>query len=383
MKIAITHPYCWPSVRRGSEFMMDTLGRYLVRRGHDVVTISTDPAGAHVEHGEAGRRVLHGRAWHPLLGRLRIQPTHTFIPACIRTLLAEPPDVAVSFFYSDGFAAQRAARRRGFRTVQQINGAPMPWAFHRRFPPDRAMIRSVLRGSDCRIAVSRFVADLVADHWDVECDVRYVGQALDDFALGAGPPDGRPTILGVANFDVRHKGVRTLVRAFDQLRAKEPDAKLRLSGQMSAETRADVLGLVPAATRDAIEILGLGEPGDLPRHYREASVMALPSMWEPSGNVMCEAWMSGTPVVATNHGGLPEYVAPGVGILFEPETDGEETHNVDGLADALLRGLRLAEEDGVRERCRAHVARWSWENVGPQYEALYAGEAAQSTGEAA
>jgi glycosyltransferase involved in cell wall biosynthesis len=87
---------------------------------------------------------------------------------------------------------------------------------------------------------------------------------------------------------------------------------------------------------------------------------------------MCEAWMSGTPVVATNHGGLPEYVVDGVGYLFEPETDGEETSNFEGLADALLRGLRLSEEEGIRERCRTHVEQWSWEAVGPGYEALYA-----------
>jgi len=372
MKIAITHPFCWPSVRRGSEFMMDTLARYLVRRHHDVITVSTAPDGPREEDGISGRRILHGPAWHPLLGKLRIQPTHTFMPNCARTLMSLRPDVAVSFFYSDGFAAQLAARRRGFKTVQQMNGAPVPHAFHRRFPPDRAMIRSVLRNADCRIVCSRFVADLVYQYYGVETEVLHVGQSLADFEVGSGPPDGRPTILGVANFDVRHKGVRALVRAFELLLAKEPEARLRLSGHISPETEREVLSLVSERTRNAIEILGLGLPGDQPRHYREASLMALPSMWEPSGNVMCEAWMSGTPVVATNHGGLPEYVAEGVGFLFDPETDGEETLNAEGLADAMLRGLRLSEEEGIRERCRAHVEQWSWEAVGPQYEALYA-----------
>ena len=88
MKIAITHPFCWPSVRRGSEFMMDTLARYLVSRDHDVVTVSTDPDGPRDERGPAGRRILHGPAWHPLLGKLRIQPTHTFMPNCMRTLMS-------------------------------------------------------------------------------------------------------------------------------------------------------------------------------------------------------------------------------------------------------------------------------------------------------
>jgi phosphatidylinositol alpha-mannosyltransferase len=372
MKIAITHPFCWPSVRRGSEFMMDTLARYLVSRQHEVVTVSTDPEGPKDEQGPGGRRILHSPAWHPLLGRLRVQPTHTFMPNCARTLLSLDLDVVVSFFYSDGFAAQLAARRRGFKTIQQMNGVPVPHAFHRRFPPDRAMIRSVLRNADCRIVCSQFVADLVDHYYGVEVEVLHVGQALDDFAVGNGPPDGRPTILGVANFEVRHKGVRTLVRAFQLVHDKEPEARLRLSGHITPETEREILSLVSERTRGAIEILGLGRPEDLPRQYREASIMALPSMWEPSGNVMCEAWASGTPVVATRHGGLPEFFAEGVGYLFDPETDGEETPNIEGLADALLRGLRLSEQEGVRERCRAHVEQWSWNAVGPRYEELYA-----------
>jgi glycosyltransferase involved in cell wall biosynthesis len=87
--------------------------------------------------------------------------------------------------------------------------------------------------------------------------------------------------------------------------------------------------------------------------------------------VMFEAWAAGTPVVATNHGGPPEFMAEDVGVLFEPATEGQETHNADGLAEAILEGLALSERPGIRQRCRAHAGRFSWSALGPRIEAMY------------
>ena len=84
-----------------------------------------------------------------------------------------------------------------------------------------------------------------------------------------------------------------------------------------------------------------------------------------------ESLSSGTPVVATNHGGLPEFMADDVGVLFEPGTNGAAPTNVDGLADAIVAGLALSERPGVRSRCRAHAQRHSWPVLGPEIERLY------------
>ena len=99
--------------------------------------------------------------------------------------------------------------------------------------------------------------------------------------------------------------------------------------------------------------------------------MALPSMWEPSGTVVLEALASGTPVVVTNHAGLPEFMNDSIGVLFEPMTNGEETLNFEGLAEALFRGLALSRCAGIRQRCRAHAADFSWEVLGPKIERVY------------
>ena len=72
----LTHPFCWPYLRRGTERNMDGLARYLHRRGHEVITLSTCPDGARTTSGDYGKQVLHASRWHPLLGKLRIEATH-------------------------------------------------------------------------------------------------------------------------------------------------------------------------------------------------------------------------------------------------------------------------------------------------------------------
>jgi len=88
---------------------------------------------------------------------------------------------------------------------------------------------------------------------------------------------------------------------------------------------------------------------------------------------MFEAWLSGTPVVATAHGGLPEFVTDEVGVLFDPRSTGQEANNVEGLADAILAGVALSRKAETRARCRAHAESYAWEARGQQYELIYKG----------
>ena len=53
--------------------------------------------------------------------------------------------------------------------------------------------------------------------------------------------------------------------------------------------------------------------------YNIADCSCVPSRREPFGLVAAEALICGTPVIATNEGGLPDFVKEDVGILVEPE----------------------------------------------------------------
>ena len=132
------------------------------------------------------------------------------------------------------------------------------------------------------------------------------------------PPDrdGRPpTVVCVAKFRPE-KGHHVLLDAFAIVRRQVPDARLVLVGQgeLEPELRAkvDALGL-----GGSVELTGPVD--DVWPYLARADVFALASVSEAYGIAIAEAMASGLPVVASDVGGIPELVVPGVsGELFPP-----------------------------------------------------------------
>jgi glycosyltransferase involved in cell wall biosynthesis len=85
----------------------------------------------------------------------------------------------------------------------------------------------------------------------------------------------------------------------------------------------------------------LGTVEDLRPWYRAAWVLILASESESFGRVLVEAMGSGTPVIATRVGGIPEIVRNGQeGLLFSPGSSEQ-------LANAIK---KLLEEESLRMR---------------------------------
>lgn len=373
MRIVLTHPYCWPYVRRGTERNVEVWYSYLLSRGYDARLLSTYFPGTQARPHDSNK-TLKAPLWFPSMGRLRLQPMHTFFFSVYNCLPALEPDIVHSFHFYDALAATLVRKRRKpMRVLMQMNGVPIPGVSCRRWlPPEYKLIRAAMRRADCRVVCSSFVRQLVQEFYG--SDAHVLVPALDRalWPAGNGPRSEPAAVLAVANFDERRKGIRVLLRAFELLRHEMPTVELWLSGNLSPSVEKETLGPLPAELRSAITVFGLGRPEDLPVLYQKASVLALPSMWEPSGTVMMEAWLCGTPVVATRHGGLPEMFREGVGVLFDPKTDTEETTNAEGLAAALHEGIRLSAQPETRVNCRRHGETFTLETVGPQFERFYA-----------
>lgn len=57
---------------------------------------------------------------------------------------------------------------------------------------------------------------------------------------------------------------------------------------------------------------------DMPSIYAISDVAVLPSIWdEPAGMTMVEAAISGTPLITTNSGGIPEYISRNAAIILD------------------------------------------------------------------
>jgi len=97
-----------------------------------------------------------------------------------------------------------------------------------------------------------------------------------------------------------------------------------------------------------LELAGLCRPEDIAQVLSEIDVLVVPSLWyENSPNVILEAFAHGTPVIASNHGGLSELVHDGLnGLLFPP-----------GDAASLGRQLqRLLDEPDLLPKLRMGIS---------------------------
>lgn len=158
------------------------------------------------------------------------------------------------------------------------------------------------------------------------------GIDLDRFHPGPPPPDLRAELcrdpalplVGIAcRLDIR-KGVQILVDAMARLQGCHGQAQLVVVGDVGTGPPE----FAEQLKHDAFQALGdrvrfVGRRSDVADIMRAIDALVVASESEPFGLTALEAQASGTPVIGTNAGGLPEFVEHELsGILvppFEPE----------------------------------------------------------------
>jgi phosphatidylinositol alpha-mannosyltransferase len=372
LDIAITSPFVWPWVRRGSERMLHDLSRYLVGRGHRVTVFSTGP------EDDVERR--DGVAYHLFRQRFgtrfrQFNCCHDFALRLGPALAGIDPDIVFSMNYFDAYAAVRARQRSGARYRVVFHSAGILTRRHfRAVPLDAWFFRAVHRWADLTFVVSHAAGTVYRREFGIDPVVLYPPIVVEDFSpkadAGAPPPSADPRIVFSGDADDRRKGARALCRAFPLVKERYPRARLLFAGRASEATRQALLAeAAQSETADDVTFLGLGKVEDLPALYQGASVTVLPSVAEAFGIVLAESLAAGTPVVGTRHGGITEIIdGELVGRLFDPGSHHRQTDNFRGLAEAIVAVLDRGKTPEVVAACRAQAQRYSWAVLGPQYE---------------
>ncbi|HEY9862515.1 MAG TPA: glycosyltransferase family 1 protein [Candidatus Obscuribacterales bacterium] len=185
-------------------------------------------------------------------------------------------------------------------------------------------------------------------------------------------PDSK-VVFYVGRFDPR-KGIETLVRAVGRSKLRgQADLKLVIGGG-SRPGQSD--GMERDRIEGIVNELGLSEmttfPGrlgddTLPTYYAAADVCVVPSHYEPFGLVAIEAMASGTPVIASDVGGLQFTVVPEeTGLLAPPQDDVAFAEAI----DRVLKDAAWRNQLGVAARKRVETY-FSWEGVASQLSELY------------
>jgi len=259
------------------------------------------------------------------------------------------------------------------------------------------MIRSRLQKCDLIIGCSEFITQKIRQSFPEfanRCRTVHNGADFETFTPDAdrvGREKNGVRLLFVGRI-WPEKGSHVLLEAFKSLAERFPNLQVELAGWKTGpppefifELTDDpkVLELAPLYRRDYFAHLQNMIPphlwrrvsvqdaiphSELARHYRDADIFVLPSVWnEPFALVILEAMSSGLPVIATRGGGFPEAVADGeTGILVE-------RGDAAGLSEAIARLVKneeLRRAMGQAGRRRA-LALFTWEKISDDLLRLY------------
>lgn len=114
---------------------------------------------------------------------------------------------------------------------------------------------------------------------------------------------------------------------------------------------------------ELVSFIGAVEHAELPRYFSAADLTAVPSFYESFGLVAVESLACGTPVVASDVGGLASIVI-----------DGVNGYRVAGRApEDFAAGMRavLRRRDELVEACRPSVERFWWPRVADEIAMVY------------
>lgn len=301
----------------------------------------------------------------------------------VRTVGAEPYSVAGSGWarlVALGVAARRrrmdlvhsiyylppGMRRATVVTIHDISFEMHPEFFRRAdLLRNRTLVRLAARLATIVVTVSEASRGDIVERYGID-PARVIAIHNGVSPVFAPPPSPRlPSssgpfrILAVGTLQPR----KNLLRLLEAVRlvAQSHDVSLRIvgpAGYQANEIRIR-LGNVPW-----VETSGYLPMDELLHAYHDADLFVYPSIYEGFGLPVVEAMASGTPVVTSTGGSLPE-IAGDAAIVVDP-TD------IDAIANAIL---RVVESPDLQERLRtrgiARAAAFSWARSAEDHISAY------------
>jgi glycosyltransferase involved in cell wall biosynthesis len=173
-------------------------------------------------------------------------------------------------------------------------------------------------------------------------------------------------IIAIASADVPLKGVSNLLQAVAKLRT-ERDVELQLVARLESKGPTEKL-IAELGISDIVHISSGLTDAELASLLSSAEIACIPSLYEGFSLPAVEAMASGTPIVASRAGALPEVLGTdgSAAVLVQPGNVEELTKSLGDLLGSPAELHRM----GIAGRRRA-VEIYSWESVAAQTVTVY------------
>jgi glycosyltransferase involved in cell wall biosynthesis len=214
----------------------------------------------------------------------------------------------------------------------------------------RRMARFALQHADLLRAVSNSTRKQLETWSPGKPIVQFPAWTDIEVFLKTGEDDGtREPVILFAGVLTPLKGIHHLLHAFAKVAQEFPEVRLEIVGrdensEYAEELRQKVLRL---GLNGRVSFVGEVPQVELANRMRRSRVFVLPSLSEGLGRVVVEAMATGTPVIGSHVGGIPEMVQEGLtGFLVPP-----------GDEEALAERLRWVLKHPQEAKAMGHRAR--------------------------
>jgi glycosyltransferase involved in cell wall biosynthesis len=270
--------------------------------------------------------------------------------------------------------------------VARIRRRPLVFTFHGgevdrnslKFKPPTTqfltnlIVKNVIKRADAVVIVSQYLANILADHGAHTEKIHIINMGVDTNLFHQqdkiatrkylGIPANLACVVCVANFNPQ-KGQEHVIRAASYLCYHDPSIHWYFVGEGPLEKPCKELSR-NLGIQDLIHFCGPRPPEEIPRWDAAADIVVVPSTAEAFGLAALEAMACGTPVVASNVGGLPDFIQDGEnGYLIPPassEAIAEKVRQLlehpelrrkigqNGIVTAMRHELRLQAQKIIR-----------------------------------
>ena len=168
------------------------------------------------------------------------------------------------------------------------------------------------------------------------------------------PAHDGPLKLGAYGRYCAQKDFSTLIAAMRLVDPASATLTIRGFGPDMARLQAEAQSVPHVTIGDRVD--------NLAEFLNDLDAVAVPSCFEPFGQVALEARLAGRPVIVSDVDGLPEQVEPQAGLIVPPEDPLALAHAIHALAAARTNGSLAGMGSAARETARnqAHASAQAW-----------------------
>ena len=285
---------------------------YFAQKGHEIHLITYDPMGRNIEG--VNEHVITSR-WKNLY--LSFIPRHLAIKKLVKEI--KPDLIHAHFIAKYGFHLLGLNIHPSVVSAWGDDILILPkksWLIHR-------YTKKVLAGVDLVYAVSHNISDHINADFNIPSDkIHYLPFGIDTDLFTLGPGKKVADYKTIELFSNRGffpvYDSETLVNGFALAYRKDFRLRLTLKGEGPDEQKVRDL-VISLGISDVVTFRKKSQYSEVPQDYRNADIFVTTSRSDGTPVSILEAMASGLPCIATNVGGIPEWIEDKkTGLLISP-----------------------------------------------------------------